>query len=145
MLNLGRPYGLELRCTGPVTAALFRAMEYGIRVRSWALREDGLVALRCASKYAKKAERWYRASVDRRQMGALVCIARVVIPHWGGAMKARIGEWYLARVGRGGKPRLVRIIGITRNTKAKGGWLLWAKSERGLYLLTYDRLLQRRK
>jgi hypothetical protein len=47
--------------------------------------------------------------------------------------------------GRNAKPKLVKIIGITRSPRSKGGWLLWAKSERGLYLLTYDRLLQRQK
>jgi hypothetical protein len=60
-------------------------------------------------------------------------------------VKARIGEWYLARVGPKAQPKLVRIIGITRSPRSRGGWLLWAKSGRGLYLLTYDRLLQRQK
>ena len=78
MLKLGHTLQeLELTCVGPVTSALLRAIEYGIRVRSWTLREGGLVALRCPTLYLRDAERWYRASVDQREPGALVSIVTV--------------------------------------------------------------------
>jgi hypothetical protein len=81
MLKLGHALQeLELTCMGPVTVALLRALEYGIRVRSWTLREGGLVALRCSTAYRNEAERWYLASVDQRGPGALVSIATVWLP-----------------------------------------------------------------
>jgi len=71
---------LELTVMGPVTSALLRALEYGIRVRSWTLREGGLVALRCPLDYRAAAERWHRASEDAREPGALLGIVTTWTP-----------------------------------------------------------------
>lgn len=70
---------LELICVGPVTSALLRALEYGIRVRSWTPAEGGRVAMRASAVYESYAERWWRESIGRRP-GDCVSVVRVLEP-----------------------------------------------------------------
>lgn len=70
---------LELVCVGPVTSALLRALEYGVRVRSWTLAEGGRVALRTSAIYESYANRWWREGTGRRP-GDCISVVRVLEP-----------------------------------------------------------------
>ena len=65
---------LELTVVGPIEVAPNRALEYGIRVRSWTHRKAGLVSLFVAPQYYAEASRWYAASNSEREPGNLISI-----------------------------------------------------------------------